>query len=323
MTLLTYRRVMRRKPEVLVVGAGVSGLTTAICLVEAGITVRVVARRPPLETTSCAAGALWGPYLTRDERVESWSEESRRELHNIAACGEQTGVRLVHGQEAARSPVPIPAWAVDLEGFRISRPDELPTGFVSGWWYLAPIVDMPVYLRYLVRRLDVPVEGGDIRSLEAAAADQIVVNCTGVEAGQLVADPELTSTRGQLVVVENPDVDWFFAEHDESPTPTYFLPHGRHLVLGGSAEPGRSDRTPDLTTSRAIQQRCAAIEPALGRAKVLEHRVGLRPSRPTVRLEREAIGRGYVVHNYGHGGSGVTLSWGCARDVVRLVQDLV
>ncbi|HEY2792992.1 MAG TPA: FAD-dependent oxidoreductase, partial [Micromonosporaceae bacterium] len=65
-----------------------------------------------------------------------------------------------------------------------------------------------------------------------------------------------------------------------------------------------------------IVARCAAIDPRLASARVLEHRVGLRPSRPSVRLEAVAQNGRTVIHNYGHGGSGVTLSWGCADDVV-------
>jgi D-amino-acid oxidase len=48
------------------------------------------------------------------------------------------------------------------------------------------------------------------------------------------------------------------------------------------------------------------------------HRVGLRPVRPAVRLERE----GRVIHCYGQGGAGVTLSWGCAEEVRELVAQL-
>jgi D-amino-acid oxidase len=57
------------------------------------------------------------------------------------------------------------------------------------------------------------------------------------------------------------------------------------------------------------------------RARVLTHRVGLRPVHPTVRLELERQSRP-VVHCYGHGGAGITLSYGCARDIVRLVNSL-
>ncbi|WP_435742097.1 DNA polymerase Y family protein, partial [Nocardioides sp. SYSU DS0663] len=50
-------------------------------------------------------------------------------------------------------------------------------------------------------------------------------------------------------------------------------------------------------------------------ARVLRTKVGLRPARPSVRLERQ----GRVVHCYGHGGAGVTLSWGCAEEVVTIL----
>jgi D-amino-acid oxidase len=53
--------------------------------------------------------------------------------------------------------------------------------------------------------------------------------------------------------------------------------------------------------------------------QVLQHRVGPRPGRPSVRLEAEQVGAHRVIHDYGHGGAGVTLSWGCAEEVVRLV----
>jgi D-amino-acid oxidase len=57
---------------------------------------------------------------------------------------------------------------------------------------------------------------------------------------------------------------------------------------------------------------------------VLAHRVGLRPVRPQVRLETQAVPGGrHVVHNYGHGGAGVTLSWGCALAVAGAVNGLL
>ena len=66
---------------------------------------------------------------------------------------------------------------------------------------------------------------------------------------------------------------------------------------------------------------CSACGTRLAGADVLEHNVGLRPGRPEIRLEIEYAVQGPpLVHNYGHGGSGVTLSWGCAEETLRLVR---
>lgn len=315
---------MHRGPEVIVLGAGVSGLTTAVLLTSRGCDVQVWTRDDPLDTTSCAAGALWGPYLVNDDRVGPWAQQTRDEFGKLAADGPETGVRLVYGQEAARTPVPAPDWARRLPGFRPSTAGELPAGFAGGWWYQAPVVDMPAYLRYLCGRL--AEAGGElcrrgVDSLDDALAEApVVVNCTGFGARDVVPDDAVTPTRGQVVVVENPGIDTFFAEHDESAAPTYILPQRDRVVLGGSAEPGRTDLAPDAGISAGILDRCAAVMPELRGATVVEERVGLRPSRPRIRVERVAVGDRLLVHNYGHGGGGITLSWGCGRAVAALVD---
>lgn len=316
---------MQSPPKILVIGAGVSGLTSAICLAEAGFTVRIRTAALPRETTSCAAGAIWGPYLVDDDRVIRWSERTRKVLSQLAG-DDASGVRLTHGLEASRRRIPPPAWARSLEAFRTSRPEELPDGFHSGWWYTAPVVEMPIYLDYLVTRLaaaGVRIEIGAVGSLSDALAEaSAVVNCSGLGARTLVPDAEVTPVRGELVVVDNPGIDEFFVEHDESAEPIYFLPHGDHVVLGGSSEPDRSDLGPDPAIAAAIQERCASVCPALRGARVVGHRVGLRPSRPRIRLERTDVGSRHVIHNYGHGGAGVTVSWGCAHEVLTLVGAL-
>jgi D-amino-acid oxidase len=91
------------------------------------------------------------------------------------------------------------------------------------------------------------------------------------------------------------------------------------VILGGVAQPGVFDREPDPAVAAAIVRRGAAIEPRLASARVLGHQVGLRPVRREVRLEEQRLGGARCVHNYGHGRSGVSLSWGCAREVQRIV----
>ncbi|MDQ7904278.1 FAD-dependent oxidoreductase [Phytohabitans sp. ZYX-F-186] len=314
-------------PPILVIGAGVSGLTTAVCLAEAGYPVRIRTARPPLQTTSCSAGALWGPFLLEDPRLIDWCHETRRVLRSLA--GERAGIRIVAGVEAATRRVPPPRWATEIEGYTLRGPDDLPAGFVTGWAYTAPVVDMPVYLAYLCERFVQrgQIEAGTVASLADAVAEApIVVNCTGYGARRLVPDPMLRPIRGQLLVVDNPGIDEFFADAEvdgEDPSElTYILPQGDRVVLGGTAQPGRRSLRLDRSEARRILERCVAVNPLLAKATVREHRVGVRPSRRSVRVERVELNGGHVIHNYGHGGSGVTLSWGCAAEVLRLVQDV-
>jgi D-amino-acid oxidase len=308
---------------VLIIGAGVSGLTTALALLEAGIpatAVRVVADLPTALTTSHGAGAIWGPYLSTDDAgTDEWGRYTLGRLQTLA--GEpDTGVYLVAGVEAGRTEAEPPGWAREVEDFQRLTVADLPPGFVSGWRYTVPVVDMPVYLEYLAKKLDqagIVVENRKISSLaEVTGTADTVVNCAGLGARWLVPDESVRPVRGQLVVVANPGIHEFFAEHTEDVSElTYLLPQGDHIVLGGSADDDQTERVADPAVAQGIVDRCAEIEPALRGARILQHRVGVRPTRPRIRVERD----GDVVHNYGHGGSGVSLSWGCAREVAAIV----
>ncbi len=149
----------------------------------------------------------------------------------------------------------------------------------------------------------------------------VVVNCTGLGSLNLVPDRSVRPVRGQLVVVENPGITtWLTSVDHAADTSTYFFPQPGGLILGGTAEDNAWSMTPDPATAEAIIARCAAFRPEIADARVLEHRVGLRPTRPSVRLEREVLRGGRVlVHNYGHGGAGITVAWGCAREAADLV----
>jgi len=309
----------------MVIGAGVSGLTTAVQLAESGHHVGVLAERPPDRTTSAVAGASWGPYMVNDPRVLRWSEESRLTFEEIAKDDPSSGVRLTPGLEAAADDSGPPGWARGVRDFRHCTPDELPAGYTSGWRYTIPLVDMPRYLGYLRQRLERAGAAITIGRIDGFAdvvgAARAIVNCTGLAARVLAGDDAVYPTRGQLVEVENPGITEFFQDNAEGEDLTYFLPHGNYVVLGGSAIPGAVDLAPNPTSATEIIARCAAVEPRLGSARVLRHRVGLRPARPEVRVERDAVRGVPLIHNYGHGGAGVTLSWGCADEVRRMLVD--
>ena len=137
----------------------------------------------------------------------------------------------------------------------------------------------------------------------------------------LVPDPAVTPVRGQVVVVANPGISDFFVGAGQDPDDLiYLFPHRDTVVLGGTEQPGNWSVEPDPATAERIMRSCTALEPRLAGTEVIAHRVGLRPVRPSVRLEAEELGDGRrLLHNYGHGGAGITLSWGCALDVVNMV----
>jgi len=316
--------------EVLVIGAGVAGLTTAVCLAEAGLAVTIQAGQLPQQTTSAVAGAIWGRHLVEDTgRVTRWCTESLDVLTALAADS-GTGIRLVSGIDAARATYPRPDWAAPLPDLRPCDPADLPAGFSAGWRYTAPVVSMPGYLDYLagrVRRAGGQITAAPLESLAQAvrqSAAPVIVNCTGPGARDFVPDPSVSPVRGQVVITENPGLtEFFIGGDDDAHELIYMFPHAGRVVLGGTEIAGDWSLAPRPATAQRILADCAAIDPRLGTARILEHRVGLRPVRPQVRLEAEAAGGDgagrLVVHNYGHGGGGVTLSWGCAREATRLV----
>ena len=205
-------------------------------------------------------------------------------------------------------------------GVDVVRRDDAPPGFVAAFAIDVPLVDMPRHLDYLLARFEAAGGELEVRPLHAlsdvAGAAPVVVNCSGVGARALVPDPAVRSVRGQHVVVENPGLEEFFME-EPAPRWAGWFPHGDHVVLGGCADEDDWSLEPDPALAEEIVRRCAAIEPRLAGARVIEHRVGLRPARPDVRVEEEPLGASRCVHNYGHGGTGVALAWGCARDVAR------
>jgi D-amino-acid oxidase len=301
-------------PEVLVVGAGVTGLTCAIRLREAGIAADVVAREPPERTTSAVAAALWYPYRAFPrERVAAWSARGFEVLSELAGVP-GAGVRMRWGTELAPRTAEDPWWREAVPTFERTA---------AGYRFAAPVADMSVHLRWLVGRLE--GLGGSLRIAalggldEALARAPVVVNCAGLGARELDGDRLLVPVRGQVVYVEQAGIEEWLLDQADPRRLVYVVPRERDVVLGGTAEDGAEDARPDRAVAAAIRERCVAALPALAGARVLGTTVGLRPARPEVRLEAEPRGAGTVVHCYGHGGAGVTLAWGCAEEVVGLV----
>ena len=300
------------------VGAGVVGLTCAVRLAEDGHDVHVLARDLPLETTSAVAAAWWYPYLAMpQERVTAWSTRSYAVFESLAD-DPATGVVMRESIEVHRRPAGEPWWRGAVP--ELTRGRELPAGYVDSWCFRAPVVEMPVYLGLLAYRLQ--AAGGGLTRMALATLpvhSDVVVNCTGLGSRLLADDLGVHPVRGQVLRVPQFGLERVWLAEG----PIYVVPRSADVVVGGTAEIGSWDRRPDPAVATDILARASALVPELASAPVLGHRVGLRPARERVRLEVEhRAAAAPVVHCYGHGGAGVTLSWGCADEVASLVTSV-
>jgi D-amino-acid oxidase len=289
--------------DVIVVGGGIIGLTAAVRLGEAGADVEVWAADDPLDTVSAVAAAVWYPTHTDySPRVLAWAGAAYDEFTRQAALG-RPGV-LLRATRNVGVDAAAPWWASAAGEVTVTG------GEVH---FTAPLVEMELYLPWLLSR--VRFVRRRVAALdEALGAAPIVVNATGLAARELAADPAVHPARGQIVIVENPGIDTSVRCEG-----TYVHPRRHDVVLGGTFQEDDWNTVPDPATRDAILTRCRDLVPELAGAAVAGEKVGLRPARHGgPRVEAVTVPGGKIVHTYGHGGAGMTLSWGCADDVVRL-----
>jgi len=307
-----------------VVGAGVSGLTCAVLFAERGYRTTILAEEVGTSTTSAAAAAMWYPYdAGPSDKTIAWALETYRTLFGLAR-GARSGVSIIELRTFSRTgEIQIPEWALPLGARRLGS--EIPSAFVSGFALSVPLMDTTIYLDYLAQRFC--KADGEIHPNKRFAkledvdrSFDLVVNCTGIGARTLAHDSELEPHRGQVAIV--PKIDLPYAVVcDDSPL-AYAIPRANDCVLGGTNDLS-GDRTIDPAATARIVAECSRI---LERDKsdVLAERVGLRPFRRSgARVERAQLRDGRVViHDYGHGGSGFTVSWGCAETVARIAREV-
>lgn len=308
---------------VTVVGGGVIGLTTALELARAGHVVRCVRDAPVADTVSALAGGLWFPYhVDPRDRVLRWGSVARERFAALAA-DPASGVALREGVVVERA-APDRWWTQGLPGWREAAAHELPPGTTGGVVATVPLVTMPIFLPWLEDRCrEAGVELADahvehLDDLDPVAA-QVVVVAAGLQSGPLVGDDRGMPSRGQVALLENPGLHRWVVDDAHPDGMVYALPHPAWVVCGGTDVEGEWDTEPDPRVHDEIVARVRAVVPELADAAVLGSRVGLRPVAPSVSLAASERSGRLVVTNHGHGGAGVTLSWGCAAEVVALV----
>lgn len=302
--------------RVTVVGAGVSGLTSALVLERQGHDVRILASEHGTVTTSGAAGAVWYPvHLADTGRAFGWAKRTYTVLKELAASTPEAGVDILTAFEAVDDD-DRPWWADAVDSIVLLKGDHpYPSPFA--WSFAAPRCDPAVYLPWLESQLRAPIERATITDLASVPGD-LVVNCTGLASRELCGDGELVGVLGQTISVEPGTLDTtrFLSDERDEEAIFYAIPRRGEILLGGCRTPvaGTQPSPIDPALREAILSRCRAAGYEAG--AIIRERTGLRPVRPAIRLERE----GRIIHNYGHGGAGYTLSWGCAEAVAALAR---
>lgn len=243
---------------------------------------------------------------------------------------------MIELRQFARSgTIAIPDWATALRArpFVASSQNASPAPaensfsvFASGFVMRVPLTDTTIYLDYLARRFT--EAGGELhRNVRIEKLDEIdskfdlIINCAGFGAKQLVHDVDLEPHRGQVAIVRKIDISCAIV-CDDAPL-MYAIPRANDCLFGGTNDLSEDRHVDRATTSRIVAECSHSLN--IDPPEILADRVGIRPFRKSgVRVEREKLPDDRtVIHNYGHGGSGFTLSWGCAMEVLQLAAPLL
>jgi len=320
--------------RVAVVGGGIIGLSTALEIKRKVPEIKVVIFSESVSphTTADGAAGILGLYLMGDTPLEKqvrWAKVTHDMIENLwkTPLGGKLGISLISCTRLNHSPVP-PPWKDVVYGIReitskeVQNFGRLDGTHKSGLEFTTFTVEPARFLPFLMQQFT--VMGGEIvrrkvESLSDLLGFDVIVNCAGCGARNLVGDKELHPLRGQVMRISAPWIRSVVLDDREDGN--YVIPNQDCVVLGGTHQVDDWDQTPRQEDKDFIFSGSCALEPSLVGGNHSKDWVGLRPGRASVRLEREVVGGLNIVHNYGHGGSGITTFQGCAEDACLLVLD--
>ena len=331
------------KVRIAVVGAGIVGLSSAVSIKETfpDVHVTVLAEHISPGTTSDMAGALIHPTSPGSNRQQKWFKDTYEHFKRVSCSADasESGVLLAFGY--ALDSLPRPWFYQDtVLGLRVvpeaeRRMMRLPN--LKTWLFYATfVVNCRQYLPWLMRQFT--DKGGIVVRRKVASLQElfsefdVVVNCSGLGARELAQDSSLQPAWGQGRLVKAPWIKYFVFAHlphsqpNEGTTEEVIdvFPRSDGVFVGGVKVHGKEKGPVEDGYRRQIQQRAEDIMPSLSNAPTINEWTGVRPIRSTVRLSIEDVSVGkYIIHNYGHGGYGITFSWGCALEVVDHLQGIL
>lgn len=344
--------------HIAVVGGGVIGLSVANRLADRQAQVTLFSPQPLSEITSAVAAAYWAPHwigdYDRETAISTLQVLQQLARDNVVGIRERRFEEWLTSEGAAELAQHLEEeyWWRSLAGIDFTWEEMSPRTFefdgVGGTFvqkvcFTSIVARMPDYLSWLQGRCEqsgrVEIQRQWIDSLdELLPKFDFVVHCSGWGAIALEAkDPDTASMRilaGHVVIVEAPEIDRGVSLH-QIPfhgRPVYVVPRDGSrpdVLCGGTAIDVTEQLSPrdsmkfrvDTECPEVIRRARAVLTNELANVRELEHSVGLRPMRSSVRVEKDSM-RPSLIHCYGHGGSGLTLSWGSADRVVQILETL-
>jgi len=311
--------------NIAIIGAGISGMSTALLLIEKDHHITVYAKAFSPNITSNRAAAFWFPYHIRnDRRGIRWCQVSY-DYYKKLAEQKETGISIRQLIKVLRKGVDEeePVW-IDLmpEGAcRIMDKTELPENIVRGYDVTVPLMETQIFLPYLQQQLSekgVRFIEREIKSFNELTNDHdIVINCSALGSRKLCNDESIIPVRGQVGLLAPKNDMPIYLDNEK---PLYVVPRKDAIIVGGTYEERVETETTEPVTIERILNNAYEVFPELKQQQVIGSWAGLRPYRPEVRVEQEKGTN--IIHNYGHGGSGFTLSFGCAEEVTNIVENI-
>lgn len=342
--------------DIVIVGAGVVGLTCAWILAEEGFHVKIIANKVPssfkddTNFTSPWAGAHFRPFPANnagDLKDFPMTRTTFAVFKEIAYKYPESSVSFMKGVdyvEADEEPYTRlnPGYAEGLESFQVLDSRTLPANVKFGSMYETWCLNAPLYLQFLERRLrmyyGVEFVTATLISLQQVSLNfpgATIINCSGMglqyKGGY---DKACFQVRGQTLLVRVPK-DCIYKNmtvtHRLSNEAFSFViprPCDGGVIVGGTRQPGNMASTPSLDDTENPVKHAVERFPELLVYKegiptldIVKVNVGFRPMRKGgVRLEKEIVGKATIIHCYGFGSSGFEMSWGAAKHVSNIID---
>ncbi|GAA5521229.1 FAD-binding oxidoreductase [Aliifodinibius salicampi] len=370
--------------KIIIIGGGVSGITTALTLQLLGCQTEIYTEKKAEniadknthpEFASLFPSASVIPHSVYSNQLEELFQSSQSFFYELRKRS-FPGLTLQKHFEVFEFEKDRPEygdWMMNFNSLEEFHPREIPRRSLSqdvyGWAFDCIFADWPLYFPGLITLYK--ESGGEInqrkiqkREIPSLPAD-IIINCSGTGSPDLFDDPVekqmilkghlLHKPEASLITNSNDEIISYnytpkasiYSDSSGNACDVYCYPRKDGWILGGSRESGFLDNNDSETEDSPIENtRAYKIDSldipsavidlnqeilnttfghSLEQSDKLSALMGYRYIRNKengLRLDHETLDGKTVYHNYGHGGAGVTLSWGCAIHLANKIISL-